>query len=102
MSFSINTNNNGEKNLWEIKLAGEIDISNVNLVKNQLEAVLEEAKQSIEIDLSELDYIDSSGLGMIIKIYGAIKKDGLSVKLINPKDSIKKLLIISGLDKILS
>jgi len=101
MALSIKENNNAEKGVWEFKLAGEIDISNANTFKKQLESALAEIKQSITIDVSELNYIDSTGLGVIIGAYGSIKNDGYCVKVLNPKDNVKKLLNISGLDKIL-
>ena len=101
MTLSINANNNSTEGVWEFSLIGEVDISNAHYFRKQLETALAEQKQSITIDLAELNYIDSTGLGVIIGVYGSIKKDGLYVKLLNPKDNVKKLLIISGLDKIL-
>jgi len=101
MAISISANNNEAQACWEFKLVGEIDISNAHYFKKQLEAALAEKRQSIRIDLAELNYIDSTGLGVIIGTYGAIKQDGLTVKVTNPKDNVKKLLGVSGLDKVL-
>jgi len=101
MTLSINANNNTEKGVWEFALVGEVDISNAHYFRKQLETALAEVRQNITIDLAQLNYIDSTGLGVIIGVYGSVKKDGLSVKVLNPKDNVKKLLVISGLDKIL-
>lgn len=101
MTLSIKTNNNKEENVWEFSLIGEIDISNAHSFRKQLETALAECRQNINIDLAELKYIDSTGLGVIIGVYGSVKKDGLSIKVLNPRDNVKKLLVISGLDKIL-
>jgi len=101
MTLSINANNNTEAGIWEFSLVGEVDISNAHYFRKQLETALAEVKQSITIDLAELNYIDSTGLGVIIGVYGSVKKEGYSVKVLNPRDNVKKLLVISGLDKIL-
>ena len=101
MTLSINANNNTEAGIWEFSLVGEVDISNAHYFRKQLETALAEVKQNITIDLAELNYIDSTGLGVIIGVYGSVKKEGYSVKVLNPKDNVKKLLVISGLDKIL-
>ena len=101
MALSISANNNAKNKVWEFTLVGDVDISNAHLFKKQLETALEEKRQNITIDLSALSYIDSTGLGVIIGAYGSIQKDGYSIKLLNPKESVKKLLRISGLDKIL-
>ena len=101
MALLIDSINNTENKAWEFSLAGEIDISNADVFKTKLEDALAETSQNITIDLAGLNYIDSTGLGVIIGVYGAIKKDGLSVKVLNPRDNVKKLLAISGLDNIL-
>ena len=101
MALSINANNNTKEGIWEFSLSGEVDISNANTFKKQLETALADCRQSITINLAELNYIDSTGLGVIIGVYGAVKKDGFYVKVLNPRDNVKKLLVISGLDKIL-
>ena len=101
MALSINAKNNEEIGKWEFNLIGEVDISNAHYFKQQLEDSLAEKKQNIIIDLSELTYIDSTGLGVIIGVYGTIKKEGLTIKVLNPRENVKKLLNISGLDKIL-
>ncbi|MDR0875001.1 MAG: STAS domain-containing protein [Clostridiales Family XIII bacterium] len=101
MALSINANNNEKAGAWEFKLVGEIDLSNAHYFKQQMEAALTEKCQNISVDLANLNYIDSTGLGVIISVYGTIKKDGHCIKLLNPRDNVKKLLSISGLDKIL-
>jgi len=101
MTLSINANNNTETGTWEFSLVGEVDISNAHYFRKQLETALAEVKQNITIDLADLNYIDSTGLGVIIGVYGSVKKEGYSIKVLNPKDNVKKLLVISGLDKIL-
>jgi anti-sigma B factor antagonist len=102
MALSINANDNTQQQQWEFKLVGEVDISNAHQFKKQLEAALSAKKQNISIDFSELKYIDSTGLGVIIGAYGAIKNEGLTIKVLNPKDNVKKLLSVSGLTKLLS
>ena len=101
MALSISANNSEENSKWEFTLVGEVDISNAHYFKRQLEAALKEKRQSITIDLADLTYIDSTGLGVIIGAYGSIKKEGLTIKVLNPRENVKKLLNISGLDKIL-
>ena len=101
MALSINSINNEANGSWDVKVSGEIDLSNAQQFKQELENALAEKRQNICIDFEKLSYIDSTGLGVIIGVYGSIKKDGYKVKILNPRDNVKKLLNISGLDKIL-
>jgi anti-sigma B factor antagonist len=102
MTLLINASDNKANSQWEFKLIGEVDISNAHQFKKQLEAALSATKQNIAIDLSELNYMDSTGLGVIIGTYGAIKKEGLSIRILNPKENVKKVIRVSGLDRLLS
>ena len=102
MAVTIKAENNAEKSAWDIKLSGEIDISNADQVKAKIDSSLAEAKQNILIDLSGLTYIDSTGLGVFIAAHSSLKKEGLGVKVYGATGSVKKLLTVSSLDKILS
>jgi anti-sigma B factor antagonist len=101
MSLSISGDFNEAENLWLFKLSGEIDISNAHHLKQQLEAAYAENRTNIAIDLGNLNYIDSTGLGIIIGAYGVMSGDGHRIILRQPKENVKKLLRITSLDKVL-
>jgi len=44
MALTIIANNNKKKKVWEVKLLGEVDISNAHLFRSQLETALTEAR----------------------------------------------------------
>ena len=52
------------------------------------------------IDISELRYINSSGIGVLITILTKFRNKGGEVFLMNPSDSVKKLLVITKLNSI--
>jgi anti-sigma B factor antagonist len=52
------------------------------------------------IDISELRYINSSGIGVLITILTKFRNKGGEVYLMKPSDSVKKLLIITKLNSI--
>jgi anti-sigma B factor antagonist len=52
------------------------------------------------IDISELRYINSSGIGVLITILTKLRNKGGEVYLQNPSESVKKLLIITKLNAI--
>jgi anti-sigma B factor antagonist len=101
MSLSINGNYDEAKNRWNFDLMGEIDISNAHQLRQQLDAAYTARPADIYLDLAKLSYIDSTGLGVIIAVYGAIRGKGHKTIILNPKDNVKKLLRITSLDKVL-
>jgi anti-sigma B factor antagonist len=86
---------------WLMDLSGEVDVSNASALRLGIESAFEESPGDIIIDISELKYIDSMGLGNLIGIYGSMKKANFKLSLQNAPDNIKKLLTITGLDKVL-
>ena len=52
------------------------------------------------IDISELRYINSSGIGVLITILTKFRNKGGDVYLMKPSESVKKLLVITKLNAI--
>jgi anti-sigma B factor antagonist len=101
MSAVINGSYDGDLNQWLYTVSGEVDISNAHLLKSKLETSYSEHAADLMIDVSDLGYIDSTGLGVIIGLFGQIRGAGHRIVLINPKENVKKLLRITSLDKVL-
>jgi len=68
-----------------------------------LEACAEAIQQGVligVIDISELRYINSSGIGVLISILTRFRNKGGEVYLLNPSESVQKLLVITKLNSI--
>ncbi len=89
-----------EKKQWSVSLIGEVDIYTAGQLKETFIKLIEEKKEDIKINAEELDYIDSTGLGVLIGALKRLKQENKDIILFNVKPSIKKLLNITGLDKI--
>ncbi|HHY90277.1 MAG TPA: STAS domain-containing protein [Clostridiales bacterium] len=100
MSLEVYTQYNQEKNEWEVHVEGEIDIYTAGKLKEALNRILDEKNVNLRVDLKELNYIDSTGLGVFIGILRRLKENGNDLIMINTKSNIRKLLKITGLDKI--
>jgi len=50
----------------EIKLSGELDFSSSNELRATLDAFIKGGSGEVRLDLSELSYLDSSGLAVLI------------------------------------
>ena len=61
---------------------------------------IEEGAKIFVIDLSEVRYISSSGIGLLITMLTKMRNVGGEVYLTSPSDHVKKLLIITKLNNI--
>ncbi|HWQ78886.1 MAG TPA: STAS domain-containing protein [Anaerovoracaceae bacterium] len=101
MSLQMQSSYNEEMEKWDLKAKGEVDISTAPELREYLDGAYKEKKADILLDLDDLTYIDSTGLGVIIGAFGRMQKNDNRITLINPKDNIKKLLSVTSLDRIL-
>lgn len=86
--------------MWYVEVAGEIDIYTGNRLKETLINLINEQNTDIKINCEELDYIDSTGLGVLIGALKRLKQDNKNIIIANAKANISKLLNITGLNKI--
>ncbi len=84
----------------EIKPIGEVDIYTSPELKSQIFALIEERSSDIIIDGESLEYIDSTGLGVLMSIYKKMQENSLNLKIINLRPNIYKLFDITGLNKV--
>jgi anti-anti-sigma factor len=77
-----------------IRLIGELDSSNVAHVADRLEEELRGADE-LTLDVSELTFMDSQGLHMLIKLGEAAAQKGSAVRLFNCAPQVKRLLDVA-------
>lgn len=100
MSLQIKKDFNNEDNHWLVGLEGEVDIYTAGELKEFFIKIIEEKKEDIKIDAEKLEYIDSTGLGILIGVLKRLKKEDKNIIIANIRPNVKKLLNITGLDKI--
>lgn len=85
-----------------VKPVGEIDQSCAAEIRTDIdrEIHLKNAKNLI-LDLGDVSFMDSSGIGLIIGRYKQIKALGGKTMLIRPQPQVDKILELSGLKKIM-
>ena len=100
MSMNIESKLNNENDFWDISLKGELDVSTADKLKEYLHNLADEKILDMKINLDKLDYIDSTGLGVMIGVLKKLKTDNKEIHILNPKSNVKKIFTITGLDKI--
>ena len=100
MSINIDSKLNDEKGFWDISVEGELDVSTADKLKEYLHNLADEKIFDMKINLERLDYIDSTGLGVMIGVLKKLKMDNKEIYILNPKSNVKKIFTITGLDKI--
>ena len=100
MSIDVNLKNDIDTDFWDVYVIGELDVSTADQFKEYLYKLIDKEIRSIRFDLSNLDYIDSTGLGVMIGVLKRIKVQNKEIYIESPKDNVKKIFSITVLDKI--
>jgi anti-sigma B factor antagonist len=80
-----------------LTLRGEVDVLTVDQVRLALEEALAARPRQIVINLRELSFIDSTGLGALIYGFQRARDRGIRFRLSSPSRSIHQILALSGL-----
>ncbi|HYJ45942.1 MAG TPA: STAS domain-containing protein [Pyrinomonadaceae bacterium] len=67
------------------------------LLKDKINSLLQQGLKKVVLNLEEVPYIDSAGLGEIVRTYTTISRQGGSLKLLNLTKRITDLLSITKL-----
>lgn len=98
MEIKLNIN----KNILIASLFGELDHHTAKEVKILIEEKIKNHDiKNLIFDFSNLTFMDSSGIGVIVGRYKLVKSLGGRVTIFGAKNNIKKLLYMSGIDKII-
>jgi len=96
MSMKFTTREVGGVTL--VDLSGKITLGEGGLtLREEVHKLLAEGKKKIVLNLADVNYIDSSGLGELVSAYTAVKNAGGELKLLNLTSKVRDLLVITKL-----
>ncbi len=98
MNLHIDDLKDGDSSI--LKLSGEIDAYTAPRLKEHLLNLIEENKE-VQVDMQQVNYMDSTGLGVFISALKTSKEVDKTFKLINLQDNVYRLFNITGLNEVI-
>lgn len=84
-------------------LSGEIDHHNAKSLRQDIDFSLRENQpEELIMDFSEVGFMDSSGIGLVMGRYNLMQEIGGNLVVRNPPPHIKKVMRLSGIDRLAS
>ena len=83
-----------------LTLKGRLTLGESNQVREKIAALSAAGKHNVVVDLGAVDYIDSTGLGILVICFTSLKKQGGALKLVNPNKRNVELLLLTKLHTI--
>jgi anti-anti-sigma factor len=69
-------------------------------LREHLNNLMDEARLKFLLDLRDVTYIDSFGVGVIAAKYVSVRRKGGDLKIVHPSDRSRRVMTISGLMRI--
>ena len=86
-----------------VLLSGELDEHEAGRIRKNLDTLFETEKgfNQVVMDLSELEFMDSTGIGVMIGRYKKLKAENKPIYIANPSVQAEKIFKLSGLYEIM-
>lgn len=81
-----------------VEIIGHLDTESAKSLAEQLSPILEDAGKQITLDFSNLEYISSSGLRVLLLLNKKAKENGGCVTIVGIRENIRQIFQIVGFD----
>lgn len=96
MSFKVTVRHTGDVAI--VDLAGRLTLGEGSgALRSAIKDLLAQGRKKILLNLKEVSYIDSSGLGEMISSYASVTNAGGRIKLLNTQNRVRDLLTVTKL-----
>ena len=85
-----------------VSLHGELDLSNADALRAEFARIEATSVSRIVLDLSELEFIDSTGLAVILGAHERARNDGYVLRVLRPTGQVARVFELCGLDEVLA
>ena len=89
-----------EKNLCVLSISGKINVQTSADLKKEVIDIADSGESKIYLDFSNVEFVNSSGLGSLINLLKELRKKDVALYIVNPSDFIKSLFELTHLDQI--
>lgn len=84
-----------------LRAAGEIDTYTGERFREAVAKVVDEELAVVHVDLADVTYLDSAGLGVLAGAHRRLALDGRRLVILNPRDNVYRVFEMTGLTRVL-
>jgi anti-sigma B factor antagonist len=89
------------KGIVVVYLKGSLSIATTEEFYSQVSSLLDDGEKNFVFHISSLDFIDSTGLGTLVRLTKRIKEKNGEIRLAEPQTHIKEMFELIRMDKVL-
>ena len=97
-NLQIDERSAGEVTILGVK--GKLILDEVDLLRNKVTSLVDQNRRKLLLDLGGVPYVDSAGLGEIVRCHTTVTRQGGQLKLLNLTKRIQDLMTITKLSNV--
>lgn len=91
----------GGVNVARVKIDGYLDSSTFPRLREHLDQLIQDQQYNCLLDLSDLDYISSAGLGVLMQMLRQVRENNGDLKIINMSEKIERVFNLLGFSRLM-
>ena len=84
-----------------VRVSGEVDVHSGPQLRDHLLALVAGGEHDIVIDLSEVSFLDSSGLGVLVMVHKRVRSTGGALRLAGCQPEVVSIFHLTALDRVI-
>jgi anti-sigma B factor antagonist len=100
VEFGVSTTQDGDYTV--VAVTGELDVYTAPVLEESLGDLVDDGKSDLVVDLSDVSFMDSTGLGLLIKALKWTREHDGSLRIVANTEKVLKVFRVTGLDGVLS
>ena len=84
-----------------VRLDGRLDLVSAGEAKQRMVDVVDGGQRRLVVDMANVDFVDSSGLGAIVGVLKAARQAGGDLRIARPTSQLRSILELTMLDRVL-
>jgi anti-anti-sigma factor len=82
-------------------LGGELDMDARFQAEQALDALLAEPVEQLVVDLGEVTFVDSTGMGMVLEVHDRARTEGFKLRLLRGPKDVQRVFELAGVADVL-
>lgn len=97
--MSMTVKNHMLDNACVVSVAGEVDVSNADELRTALNEAMQAGATAIEVDVAQVSYIDSTGIGVLVGAAHRAADAGGTFAVAHPQRNVERVLAMLGVSE---
>ncbi len=85
-----------------LDVAGEVDLDTADLLRAEAEKALSDRPPELVLDLTGVDFLDSSGLGALLSLQRRLADEGGFLRLVIGSRHVRRVIDVTGMANVLA